>query len=40
MTGYIEDLATHDSTHNKVAVHALEKTYAAIRDLQVIERLG
>jgi hypothetical protein len=29
--------ATHNTTHSKNGMHALRRTYAAVRDLQVIE---
>jgi hypothetical protein len=28
--------ATHDATHNKDHLHVLRRTYAAVRDLQVL----
>jgi|SRR5215469_2170983 len=30
---------THNSTHNKLDVHVLRRSYAAIRDLQVVDGL-
>jgi hypothetical protein len=29
--------ATHNATHNKDHLHVLRRTYAAVRDLQVVE---
>ena len=29
--------ATHNATHNKDDLHVLRRTYAAVRDLQVVE---
>jgi hypothetical protein len=32
--------ATHDPTHNRSGLHVLGRTYAAVRDLQVVECIG
>jgi hypothetical protein len=32
--------ATHNATHNKDDLHVLRRTYAAVRDLQVVEWVG
>ena len=32
--------ATHDATHNRRDLHVLRRTYAAVRDLQVVEGRG
>src|SRR5216683_2851259 len=32
--------ATHNATHNRRDLHVLRRTYAAVRDLQVVEGRG
>jgi hypothetical protein len=32
--------ATHKATHNRFVFHVLARTYAAVRDLQVVEGVG
>ena len=36
----VGEVATHVATHNKLVMHVLGRTYAAVRDLQVIEGAG
>ena len=33
-------IATHNATHNRVDLHVLGRTYAAVRDLQLVESEG
>jgi hypothetical protein len=34
------DSATHNATHNESDLHVLRRTYAAVRNLQVVECIG
>jgi hypothetical protein len=33
----ISNFVTHDATHNSTSMHVLGRTYATVRDLQVVE---
>jgi hypothetical protein len=37
---FLGEVTTHDATHNKLPMHVLGRTYAAVRDLQVVEGAG
>jgi hypothetical protein len=37
---FAEHLATHNATHDSVDLHVLGRTYAAVRDLQVVKSAG